>query len=48
MFTSQIAALAGNLRSVWTAQSTDARLETRIVRTLIHEVVADLDDVTAR
>jgi len=41
----QIAALAGNLRAVWTAPSTDARLKKRIVRTLIHEVVADLDDV---
>ena len=41
----QIAALAGNLRAVWTEPSTDARLKKRIVRTLIHEVVADLDDV---
>lgn len=44
---SQIAALAGNLRAVWTAPSTDARLKKRIVRTLIHEVVADLDDGTS-
>lgn len=36
--------LAGNLRAVWLAPSTDARLKKRIVRTLIHEVVADLDD----
>ncbi|ASY73940.1 hypothetical protein SF83666_a43520 (plasmid) [Sinorhizobium fredii CCBAU 83666] len=47
MSTSQMAALAGNLRAVWTAPSTDARLKKRIVRTLIHEVVADLDDVTS-
>ncbi|SEP38680.1 hypothetical protein SAMN05216228_11661 [Rhizobium tibeticum] len=45
--TSQMAALAGNLRAVWTAPATDARLKKRIVRTLIHEVVADLDDVTS-
>ncbi len=44
---SQMVALAGNLRAVWTAPSTDARLKKRIVRTLIHEVVADLDDVAS-
>ncbi|GLR59078.1 hypothetical protein [Rhizobium indigoferae] len=47
MSTSQIAALAGNLRAVWTAPSADARLKKRIVRTLIHEVVADLDDAAS-
>ena len=35
--------LAGDLRAVWTAPTTDARLKKRIVRTLIHEVVADID-----
>ena len=33
--------LASNLQAVWSAPTTDARLKTRIVRTLIHEVVAD-------
>lgn len=44
---SQVTALAGNLRTVWTAPTTDARLKKRIVRTLINEVVADLDDGTS-
>ncbi len=47
MSASQVAALAGNLRAVWTAPTTDARLKKRIVRTLINEVVADLDDGTS-
>jgi hypothetical protein len=47
MSTSQMAALAGNLCAVWTAPSTDARLKKRIVRTLIHEVVADVDDAAS-
>jgi len=47
MSASQLAALAGNLRAVWTAPTTDARLKKRIVRTLINEVVADLDDGTS-
>jgi len=38
-----ITALAGDLKAVWTAQATDARLKKRIVRTVIHEVVADID-----
>ncbi len=29
---------------VWSAPTTDARLKKRIVRTLIHEVVADIND----
>ena len=37
------ATLAQDLRAVWTAPSTDARLKKRIVRTVIHEVVADLN-----
>ncbi|MGY5795646.1 recombinase family protein len=47
MSASQVTALAGNLRIVWTAPTTDARLKKRIVRTLINEVVADLDDGTS-
>ncbi len=39
--------LASNLRTVWSAPTTDARLKKRIVRTLIHEVVADIDDVAS-
>jgi hypothetical protein len=35
--------LATDLKTVWTAATTDARLKKRIVRTLIHEVVADID-----
>lgn len=47
MSASQVTALAGNLRAVWTAPTTDARLKKRLVRTLINEVVADLDDGTS-
>ena len=39
--------LADDLQAVWSASTTDARLKKRIVRTLIHEAVADLDDSTA-
>jgi DNA invertase Pin-like site-specific DNA recombinase len=39
--------LATNLKTVWSAPTTDARLKKRIVRTIIHEVVADIDDVAA-
>ena len=35
--------LADDLRAVWTAPTTDARLKKRIVRTLIREVIADID-----
>jgi hypothetical protein len=35
--------LAADLRIVWTAPTTDARLKKRIVRTVIHEVIADID-----
>jgi DNA invertase Pin-like site-specific DNA recombinase len=37
-------ALAEDLQAVWSAPTTDARLKKRIVRTLIHEAVADLDE----
>jgi hypothetical protein len=40
-------ALAADLKSVWTAPSTDARLKKRIVRTVIHEVIADIDQEAA-
>jgi hypothetical protein len=39
-----LAGLANDLRSVWTAPATDARLKKRIVRTVVQEVVADLDE----
>ena len=39
--------LAGDLKSIWTAPTTDARLKKRIVRTLIHEIIADIDDQAA-
>jgi hypothetical protein len=35
--------LGSDLETVWNSPSTDARLKKRIVRTLIHEVIADLD-----
>ena len=34
----RLALLAANLKTVWTAPSTDARLKKRIVRIVIHEV----------
>lgn len=42
-----LAALAANLRAVWAALTTDARLKKRITRTVIHEVVADIDRDTS-
>ncbi|MEC5383250.1 recombinase family protein [Aurantimonas sp. C2-6-R+9] len=39
-----LATLASDLKSVWTAPSTDARLKKRIVRTVIEEVIADIDE----
>jgi DNA invertase Pin-like site-specific DNA recombinase len=38
-----LAALADDLSAVWSAPTTDARLKKRIVRTVIHEVIADID-----
>ncbi len=38
------ASLADDLQTVWGAPTTDARLKKRIVRSLIHEVIADIDD----
>src|SRR4051812_41076980 len=42
-----LSVLASNLKTVWDAPTTDARLKKRIVRTLIHEVVADIDDAAS-
>ena len=39
-----LAALGTNLERVWFAPGTDAKLKKRIVRTVIREVIADLDD----
>ena len=39
--------LAYDLQSVWSAPTTDVRLKKRIVRTVIHEVIADIDDTAA-
>ena len=38
-----LAALADNLSTVWSASTIDARLKKRIVRTVIQEVIADID-----
>jgi DNA invertase Pin-like site-specific DNA recombinase len=42
-----LAVLGANLKTVWAAPTTDARLKKRIVRTLIHEVVVDVDDAAS-
>lgn len=39
----QFERLAGDLETVWNSPNTDVRLKKRIVRTLIHEVIADVD-----
>jgi DNA invertase Pin-like site-specific DNA recombinase len=39
--------LASDLKTVWSAPTTDARLKKRIVRTLIQEIVADIDNAAA-
>jgi DNA invertase Pin-like site-specific DNA recombinase len=36
--------LAEDLQGIWSAPTTDVRLKKRIVRTLIHEAIADLDE----
>ncbi len=41
------ASLAHDLKAVWSAPETDTRLKKRIVRTVIREALADLDDATA-
>jgi DNA invertase Pin-like site-specific DNA recombinase len=45
--TMDVTALAADLRAVWSAPTTDARLKKRIVRTVIHEVIADIDDTAS-
>lgn len=40
-------ALAQDLPAVWNARSTDARLKQRLVRLLIQEIVADVDEGTS-
>jgi hypothetical protein len=42
-----LATLAADLKTAWAAPSTDARLKKRIVRTVIHEVIADIDPEAA-
>jgi DNA invertase Pin-like site-specific DNA recombinase len=42
-----LATLATDLKIVWAAPTTDARLKKRIVRTLIQEVIADIDPEAA-
>jgi len=44
---SSFAALAANLEAVWFAPTADARLKKRIIRTVIQEVVVDIDDSAA-
>ncbi|WP_271500871.1 recombinase zinc beta ribbon domain-containing protein [Bradyrhizobium sp. CCBAU 11357] len=39
--------LASNLKTVWDAPTTDARLRSALCAPLIHEVVADIDDVAS-
>jgi hypothetical protein len=43
----ELATLAADLKTIWIAPSTDARLKKRIVRTVIKEVVADIDPEAA-
>jgi hypothetical protein len=40
---SSLAAIADDLRAVWCAPTIDAPLKKRIVRTVIQEVIADID-----
>ncbi|NQW52008.1 MAG: recombinase family protein [Rhodospirillales bacterium] len=42
-----LATLATDLKTIWAAPTTDARLKKRIARTLIQEVVADIDPQAA-
>ena len=39
--------LADDLPAIWSSPSTDVRLKKRIVRTVVHEVIADLDETAA-
>jgi hypothetical protein len=42
-----LSSLAAELKAVWSASTTDARLKKRIVRTVVQEVVADIDTEAA-
>jgi len=42
-----LAALSSDLAHVWNHSSTDVRLKKRVIRTLIEEIVADVDDAVA-
>jgi hypothetical protein len=42
-----LATLATDLKTAWTAPTTDARVKKRIMRALIHEVAADNDDAAS-
>ena len=42
-----LADLATDLKAVWSAPTTDARLKKRIVRTVIHEIIADINNGAA-
>jgi excisionase family DNA binding protein len=39
--------LAQDLPAIWNSSATDMRLKQRIIRILVHEIVADVDDVTS-
>ena len=45
--TTDVIAIARDLHAVWSAPTTDARLKKRIVRTVIREVIADIDDAAS-
>lgn len=47
LLATDITGLAADLRGVWSAPTADARLKKRIVRTVIHEVIADIDDAAS-
>jgi DNA invertase Pin-like site-specific DNA recombinase len=47
LLATDLSTLTEDLRAVWSAPTTDARLKKRIVRTIIHEVVADIDNDAA-
>jgi hypothetical protein len=42
-----LSSLAADLKAVWSAPTTDARLKKRIVHTVVQEVVADIDTEAA-
>jgi excisionase family DNA binding protein len=42
----EFAAVASDLNTVWNSSNTDCKLRKRIARTLIEEIIADIDDST--